>query len=35
MAEEETQWGGRLWAAADLVTPVAGSRSIIEMSPSH
>lgn len=23
MAEEETRWGGELWAAADLVTPMA------------
>src|SRR5437763_805523 len=23
MAEEATGWGGRLWAAADLVTPMA------------
>ena len=23
MAEEESRWGGALWAAADLVTPMA------------
>ena len=23
MAENETRWGGELWAAADLITPMA------------